>query len=548
MSRTPNPDHPSIWRIGVRDAGRPARRTRSARDTRMGATLAWRGAIADVVVVGAGPAGAAAATVLARAGRDVVVVDKAVFPRDKCCGDGLTTLALRELERSGSSPARSPTGRSSTAPCCARRAAARSACRCRRGRARTPRWRRGCSSTTRSSTSPPRPARRSCRATASTVTSTIVATTSWSASRATARSRRATSSPPTACGARCARRSAWPSPATSASGTPSASTSATSTAPAARDLFVWFDADLLPGYAWSFPLPGGRANVGFGVLRDGTRRIQDMKALWAGLLDRPHIRAALGPRAAGEGRHTAWPIPARIDAAPLTAGRVLLTGDAAMATDVMTGEGIGQALLTGRLAAEAILAAGALDDATAAPALRVDGPPPPRRRPPHVGPPRSRAGPRPRRPRRDRGARPRRLVEPAQLRPLDVRGRATGDRRHPVALAPPRAAPARARSPIADPARGGGGPVRGSHTSSSTSDACRHARRGRTRSCSRRRRTRPTARRRPTRRGASPGRRRPTTPATRPTARRRRGRRGGASPTTRGGRGAAARRWRRGAR
>jgi flavin-dependent dehydrogenase len=35
-----------------------------------------------------------------------------------------------------------------------------------------------------------------------------------------------------------------------------------------------------------------------------------------------------------------------------------------MATDVLTGEGIGQALLTGRLAAEAILAGGALDDAT----------------------------------------------------------------------------------------------------------------------------------------------------------------------------------------
>ena len=40
---------------------------------------------------------------------------------------------------------------------------------------------------------------------------------------------------------------------------------------------------------------------------------------------------------------------------------MLLAGDAAMATDVLTGEGIGQALLTGRLAAEAILAGGALD-------------------------------------------------------------------------------------------------------------------------------------------------------------------------------------------
>ena len=65
---------------------------------------------------------------------------------------------------------------------------------------------------------------------------------------------------------------------------------------AAEHLHVWFDADLLPGYAWSFPLPGGRANVGFGVLRDGDGPAQGraMKEQWSGLLDRPHIRAALG--------------------------------------------------------------------------------------------------------------------------------------------------------------------------------------------------------------------------------------------------------------
>ena len=58
----------------------------------------------DVVVVGAGPAGTAAAIEFARAGRSVVLADKAVFPRDKCCGDGLTTLALRELEQLGFDP------------------------------------------------------------------------------------------------------------------------------------------------------------------------------------------------------------------------------------------------------------------------------------------------------------------------------------------------------------------------------------------------------------------------------------------------------------
>jgi flavin-dependent dehydrogenase len=130
------------------------------------------------------------------------------------------------------------------------------------------------------------------------------------------------------------------------------------TGAAADDLIVWFEPDLLPGYAWSFPLPDGRANVGFGVLRDGSRGGKDVRDLWNGLLRRAHIAAALGPDARVEGRHLAWPIPARIDRAVLTHGPFLFTGDAAGATDVMTGEGIGQALLTGRLAAEAIAAGG----------------------------------------------------------------------------------------------------------------------------------------------------------------------------------------------
>jgi geranylgeranyl reductase family protein len=56
---------------------------------------------ADVVVVGAGPAGSAAAAWAARAGRDVLVIDAAGFPRDKPCGDGLTPRAVAELQRLG---------------------------------------------------------------------------------------------------------------------------------------------------------------------------------------------------------------------------------------------------------------------------------------------------------------------------------------------------------------------------------------------------------------------------------------------------------------
>jgi len=56
---------------------------------------------ADVLVVGAGPAGSAAAAWAARAGYDVVLADSAVFPRDKTCGDGLTPRAMAELDRLG---------------------------------------------------------------------------------------------------------------------------------------------------------------------------------------------------------------------------------------------------------------------------------------------------------------------------------------------------------------------------------------------------------------------------------------------------------------
>jgi geranylgeranyl reductase family protein len=58
-------------------------------------------AATDVLVVGAGPAGSAAAAEAARGGRDVVLADAAPFPRDKACGDGLTPRAMAELDHLG---------------------------------------------------------------------------------------------------------------------------------------------------------------------------------------------------------------------------------------------------------------------------------------------------------------------------------------------------------------------------------------------------------------------------------------------------------------
>src|SRR5580692_12179421 len=52
---------------------------------------------ADVIVVGAGPAGSTTAFYLAQAGIDVLVLEKSRFPREKVCGDGLTPRAVKAL-------------------------------------------------------------------------------------------------------------------------------------------------------------------------------------------------------------------------------------------------------------------------------------------------------------------------------------------------------------------------------------------------------------------------------------------------------------------
>ncbi len=55
----------------------------------------------DLLAIGAGPAGAAAAYWAAKRGADVVAVEKQTFPREKTCGDGLTPRAIKELTDMG---------------------------------------------------------------------------------------------------------------------------------------------------------------------------------------------------------------------------------------------------------------------------------------------------------------------------------------------------------------------------------------------------------------------------------------------------------------
>ena len=312
----------------------------------------------DVAVIGAGPAGTAAAITLARAGIDVTVFDKATFPRDKTCGDGLTTLALRQLEQLGLDPAdvaswidvsdcfvTSPSGVSIHLP--------------------LPPASDGRFAAVTTRLDLDAALVDLARKEGATVVEGAGLTAAREESNAVVLRIGADGADEREVRARwvVAADGMW-SPTRRALGLAEPGYRGEWHAfrqyvgnvgeRAATELHVMFEADIVPGYFWSFPLPGRRANIGFGIQRGGKVPVGDMGPLWEDLLARPHIRDLLGPDVTPEAPHRAWPIPARVDTAVTSTPRVLFTGDAVAACDVMTGEGIGQALLTGVRAAESI--------------------------------------------------------------------------------------------------------------------------------------------------------------------------------------------------
>ena len=113
--------------------------------------------------------------------------------------------------------------------------------------------------------------------------------------------------------------------------------------------------EMLPGYLWIFPLPNGMANVGVGILSERIRekKINLREQMLAAIKNNPQI----APRFANArlvDKIQGWGLPLAMQRQPLSGDNFMLTGDAACLIDPFSGEGIGNALYSGMLAAAAI--------------------------------------------------------------------------------------------------------------------------------------------------------------------------------------------------
>ncbi|GAA4707290.1 hypothetical protein GCM10023215_55180 [Pseudonocardia yuanmonensis] len=302
----------------------------------------------DVAVVGAGPAGSAAALRVLQLRPDarVLLLDAADFPRDKTCGDGvaagvfdlLAALGVPDLvELGGSVPrlhVRSPRGAVVDRHCARpNRVVPRavlddalvSACVARGARLRRQRVRR-----------------LDAHADHVVLDGDTAARAVIGADGANSAVRRSLGIPGRPGETAVAVRGYTPQAPT----TPGA-------------LHIAFAEGRRPAYAWSFPLAGGGANVGYGIF-DGTAPTS-----------RDELLAGLGAHLPGQEPD---PSTVRGHRLPLSTGgrvqpdgRVLLAGDAASLVNPLTGEGIFDAVASGVLAGQAALcgaAAGAVHRAS----------------------------------------------------------------------------------------------------------------------------------------------------------------------------------------
>ena len=120
---------------------------------------------------------------------------------------------------------------------------------------------------------------------------------------------------------------------------------------------LFFLKDLLPGYFWIFPMPGNRFNVGLGMLKSQVveRKINLSKALTKIITSHPQISERFKD-AKLIGKFEAHPLPLGLQDEVRSGNHFILLGDAASLVDPFSGEGIGNAMASGEVAADIVKA------------------------------------------------------------------------------------------------------------------------------------------------------------------------------------------------
>ncbi len=112
--------------------------------------------------------------------------------------------------------------------------------------------------------------------------------------------------------------------------------------------------EILPGYLWIFPLAGGKANVGIGMPSDIVRKEKiNLKAIMLEAIQTNPLLKDRFANATTDGKIGGWGLPAFKQKQRISGDHFILTGDAADLIDPFTGEGIGNGMYSGMLAAYA---------------------------------------------------------------------------------------------------------------------------------------------------------------------------------------------------
>jgi menaquinone-9 beta-reductase len=292
----------------------------------------------DVAIVGAGPAGASAALAARRAGARVLLLDRAAFPRDKACGDGIAPHVLDVLRGLG------VTGvEAGFAPIPALRLVGPGGAEVVRPVARPAYTIPRTVFDARLVDAAVAAGAELVRHTVKTIEirpgsvvldGTTAAKTLIGADGAYSLVRRELGQPANPDGHRAIAIRGY----------------APATGPVEQHIVTSSGAQW-PAYAWSFPIGDGRANIGYGeVLRGAPVSRRHLLDRLAALLPHVATRSAIDLRAHHLPLSTFRPLPGR--------GRVLLAGDAMSLINPFTGEGIFYGVLSGALAGTAAAKAG----------------------------------------------------------------------------------------------------------------------------------------------------------------------------------------------